>query len=71
MKVESTSPWVASVVVMEGADDVYLRLNDDSSTLWYVLVNEKWEWIQNTKELGEAWAIRGGIPFENIQTSGG
>ena len=70
LRVEYTKQWVASTVGFDSDDAAYLRLSN-TATIWYKLINEKWEWIEDSAKLEEAWVSRGGIPFEDIQTFGG
>jgi len=68
LKVGMETQWAANTISFVDDDAMYLRL---SNSIWYKLITSKWEWIEDSYKLEEAWVGRGGIPFEDIQTIGG
>jgi len=73
MKVSEVKQWVANTVEFEDEDYLYLRLSSDTHAIWYELSGDQdsWVWVEDTRELEDAWFSRGGIPFEDIQAFGG
>jgi len=55
LKVETEVQWAANTVSFVGDDGVYLRL---SNSLWYELVNMKWQWIEDSHKVEMAWVSR-------------
>jgi len=47
--------WAANTISFVDDDGVYLRL---SNSLWYELIDSKWNWIEDSHKVEESWLSR-------------